>query len=226
MWRDSRGRRLSDYDQPSVAVDVAVLTYSDEQLRVVVVERPDGALVLPGAFLHIRERLADAAARALLKADLSGVDFQQLAVFDDPDRDDRGWVLSVGHVAAMPLTELPADARLVDVVDGAVAESLLFDHALIVERAVHTLREQYGSALDPNRLCGSQFTVLELRRLYEAVFGHPLPKDSFRRYVQHHLEDTGEVNSDVVGRPAAVFRRKAYSPLPAAARSFLLTGGR
>lgn len=226
MWRDSSGRHLSDYDHPSVAVDVAVLTYSDEQLRVVVVKRPDGALVLPGAFLHSRERLADAAARALSKADLSRVDFRQLAVFDDPDRDDRGWVLSVGHLAVMPVGELPAKARLVDIVDGVVTEPLLFDHALILERAVQILREQYGAAVDPNGLCGRQFTVLELRRLYEALFGHPLPKDSFRRYVLPHLEDTGAVNSEVVGRPAAVFRRNPDSPLPPAARSFFLTGGR
>jgi 8-oxo-dGTP diphosphatase len=154
------------------------------------------------------------------------VDFRQLAVFDDPGRDDRGWVLSVGHVAAMPSGELPADARLVDVVDGAATADLLFDHALIVERAVQALREQYGSSVDPNGLGGRQFTVLDLRRLYEAVFGHLLPKDSFRRYVQPHLEDTGALNSEVVGRPAAVFRRKPDSPLPPAARSFFLTGGR
>jgi 8-oxo-dGTP diphosphatase len=69
---------------------------------------------MPGTFLHQGERLADAVTRSLIqKAGVTGGHPAQLAVFDDPHRDERGWVLSVGHVAVIPYAALagalPAD---------------------------------------------------------------------------------------------------------------------
>lgn len=43
---------------------------------------------------------------------------------------------------------------------------------MIIDRAVDDFRRHYGNALDPNALAGNEFTVLELRSVYEAVFGH------------------------------------------------------
>ncbi|MDJ0112962.1 NUDIX hydrolase, partial [Rhodococcus erythropolis] len=92
-WTDTSGKGLTDYPRPSVAVDVAVLTYSGGSLKVLVVRHRLGALALPGTFLHERELLTAAADRALsVKAELAQTSFHQLAIFDRPDRDDRGWV--------------------------------------------------------------------------------------------------------------------------------------
>ena len=101
MFRDSNGRTLADYPRPSVAVDTALLTLDpDLELVVLQVRRPNGAgWALPGTFLHEGERLADAVDRSLrVKAGVRGLHPRQLHVFDDPNRDDRGWVLSVAHV--------------------------------------------------------------------------------------------------------------------------------
>ena len=74
----------------------------DPDLGLVVLEvrRPTGTgWALPGTFLHEGETLADAVDRSLrIKANVRGLHPRQLHVFDDPDRDDRGWVLSVAHV--------------------------------------------------------------------------------------------------------------------------------
>lgn len=212
---------LTDYPRPSVAVDVAVLTVQSDQLHVLVVEHRLGELALPGTFLHEGETLAMAAHRALLqKAGLSGVDFRQLHVFDDPDRDDRGWVLSVGHVAAIAVAQIPDGAKLLSLPDGELRESLLFDHREIVTRAIADLREHYGRSVDPYRLVGDTFTVLALRQLYNAIFGHTLMKDTFRRLVIQHLEDTGRTEAAAVGKPAALYRRKPDAPLPPSAAAF------
>src|ERR1700712_4404747 len=110
---------LTDYPRPSVAVDVAVLTVRSHELHVLVVEHRLGGFALPGTFLHEGETLAMAAERALRsKAGLGGVDFRQLHVFDDPQRDDRGWVLSVGHVAGVPAQRIPEGASLIPLPDG------------------------------------------------------------------------------------------------------------
>ncbi len=220
----SHGSNLSKYPRPSVAVDVAVLTVRDETLKVVVVEHRLGGLALPGTFLHVGERLADAASRALReKAGLADVDFAQLQVFDDPARDDRGWVLSVGHSAAVAADRIPDGGQLLSVADGQPKGSLLFDHAAIVQLAVEQLRRQYASELDPAQLLGETFTVLEVRKLYQAIFGHPLAKDTFRRYVIHCIEPIGQT-AVAFGRPAELFRRTADAVLPASAWGFLTSG--
>ena len=90
-----------DYPRPSVAVDTAVLALDPEQgLVVLEVRRPTGmGWALPGTFIHEGETLAEAVDRSLrVKANVRGLHPRQLHVFDDPTRDDRGWVLSVAHV--------------------------------------------------------------------------------------------------------------------------------
>ena len=210
-------KKLTDYPRPSVAVDVAVLTICDDVLQVLVVEHRLGGLALPGTFLREKEVLAGAAARALReKAGLSDVAFTQLHVFDALDRDERGWVLSVGHSAALAANRIPADALLIPIVDGAPAERLLFDHNGIARLAVEALQSHYGRILDPANLAGDVITVRQLRRVYEAVYGRALMKDTFRRIVTPHLTSTGETGSDF-GRPAELFRKTAGSVLPPSA---------
>ncbi|CAM2813322.1 NUDIX hydrolase [Prescottella defluvii] len=222
-WSDTTGKALTDYPRPSVAVDVAVLTVDAGQLHVLAVEGPRG-LALPGSFLHPAERLSDAARRALrTKAGLTGTDFHQLAMFDAPDRDDRGWVLSMAHGAALPSGRLPHGAKLVRIEGRSVTEALAFDHADMVSHAVDDLRSRYAHRLDPSGLLPDVFTVLELRRLYEAVYGRALPKDSFRRMVIDALDTTGRMSSSGAGRPAELFRRRPGSDLPASAAALLAT---
>lgn len=210
-------KSLSDYPRPSVAVDVAVLTVLDHRLRVVVADHPIGGAALPGTFLHEGEVLADAAARALAdKAGLQRVPFTQLHVFDRLDRDERGWVLSVGHSAAVPADRMPDGmpdgVGLMPIRNGRAAGDLLFDHAEIVRLAVDRLRRDYATELDPAGLLGERFTVFRLRKLYEAIFERPLMKDTFRRLVVPNLESTGEYGSDF-GRPAEIYRRTDHTRL-------------
>lgn len=212
----SHGRTLADYDRPSVAVDVAVLTYGADAIRVLVARHETlGGQALPGTFLHSGERLADAAARALReKVGLTGTSFRQLTMFDDPHRDDRGWVISMAHAAALPARALPAGALLVEVVDGEVTEDLLFDHADMVRLAVGDLRARCLRRVDPDGLLGERFTMVELNDLYRAVFGlRRLQKDSFRRHVIAALEPTDELVTTGAGRPAHLFRRRGEARL-------------
>ena len=213
----SQAKKLTDYPRPSVAVDVAVLTVRSDALRVVVVPHRLGGLALPGTFLHPGELLAEAAARALTeKAGLADVEFTQLHVFDALDRDERGWVLSVGHSGALASERIPDNATLVPVVDGNPDDALLFDHDEIVRLAVTVLRRQYSQEIDPAGLLNDPFTVLQLRRVYQAVYGHTLMKDTFRRIVAPHLVKTGDLANDF-GRPAELFRKIPGSLLPASA---------
>jgi 8-oxo-dGTP diphosphatase len=230
-WKDSTGKSLRDYPQPSIAVDIAVLTVpapltEQSQLHVLLHRRRDGFAVgnwaLPGTLLHKRERLSKAAIRALrLKAGVAGVDPVQLEVFDDPDRDSRGWVLSVAHAALLPYETLAAsiagsdEATLVPVQEGGLAQlpdrqrRLPFDHERIVELATAWAAKQYTAAPDPFGLLAPPFTISQLRQLHQAVEGRSWQKDVFRRRVSEDLEDVAARTVVTTGRPAALVKLRS-----------------
>jgi 8-oxo-dGTP diphosphatase len=114
------------------------------RLSVLLVRRPEGVggprWALPGTFVHQGERLADAVTRSLIeKAGVTGGHPAQLAVFDAPDRDERGWVLSVAHLAVIPYAAL-VDALLahpdrVLLAPVSRLEPLPYDHKAIVVRS-------------------------------------------------------------------------------------------
>ncbi|OBI82169.1 NUDIX domain-containing protein [Mycobacterium sp. E740] len=211
-YRDSSGRTLEEYPRPSVAVDTAVLTLDvDLGLVVLEVRRPqhESGWALPGTFLHEGETLADAVDRSLrIKANVRGLRPRQLHVFDDPERDDRGWVLSVAHVQVVREEQL-AD-RFVDttrLVQVGAPGRLPYDHADIIELAVGDVQARYLEKPDPDGLLRGEFTLRELRIAHEAIVGRALQRDTFRRAMEPHLIATGSTTAGTRGRPAELFRR-------------------
>lgn len=185
-----------------MAVDTAVLTVNDGVLCVALVQNQEGWR-LPGTFLHEHETLAAAVLRSLRdKAHIVGLHPRQLHVFDAPNRDTRGWVISVAHLVAVPA----ASIEHVDLTPVSEVRDLVYDHSTIIELAVHTLRGAYLAEPDPERLLGPQFTLLELLRLHSAIAGEPLGKDTFRRRVLGQLIETDVYKPGLVGKPAKLFR--------------------
>ncbi|GAB3358714.1 NUDIX hydrolase [Modestobacter lapidis] len=235
LHRDRSDRTLADYPRPSVAVDTAVLVVDvpDAALGVLQHRRPAGGVhggewALPGTFLHEGETLADAVLRSLQeKVGLRGTRPQQLHVFDDPARDERGWVLSVAHVVLLladdvaPVLASRNDLRVVPVAD---AGGQPFDHDEIVRRAVDRVRQDYALQPDPVELLGEAFTLKGLQALHDAVAPPPGPGearpsiDTFRRYMVGRglIRPTGEFarrepGSGVLGKPAELYCRAADS---------------
>ena len=179
-YRDSAGKTLEDYPRPSVAVDTAALTVHDGRLCVLLVRDESGDELLPGTFLHPDETLRDPAPRALRdKAGVRGLSPRQLRVFDDPKRDDRGWVLSVAHLDAVRADQIPlTDRTRLVAVDGL--PPLAYDHAAIVADAAAQLRGEYRREPDPWHLLAPSddgMTIRDLRLLHETVLGERLIPD-------------------------------------------------
>lgn len=206
--RDQYGKTLLDYPRPSLAVDTALLTVHDAGLCVLLVPHqgagPEWAL--PGTFVHPGERLVDAVNRSLaVKAGVTGRAPQQLHVFDEPGRDERGWVMSVAHVDVAPGELLRGgEARFMLAEVGSVPR-LPYDHAAIVDFAVAKVKGQYSERPDPGQLLSGPFTLKELRDLHEAVLDVRLQRDTFRRAMEPWLVATGEMSDGGKGRPAALF---------------------
>lgn len=214
--RNTGSGALSGQARPYLAVDVAVLGLVDDgsgawTVGVLEVKRDGGGWILPGVLVDEGERLAAAASRALAEtAGLSGVPAsaaRQLHVLDAPDRDDRGWVVSVGHVVVATDEQWEDRGATTRVVSASSPGRLPYGHGEIVAAAVADLQARYAAAPDPDGLLGDAFSLRDLRLVHEAVAGQELQRDTFRRAMEPMLVSTGDVLVGGRGRPAELFTR-------------------
>lgn len=216
---------LLAYPRPSVAVDVVLLSVTGGELNVVLRQRSSGSYagewMLPGTMLRERERLSDAVLRCLeTRMHIQGRSPRQLHVFDDPYRDERGWVLTVTHVDVLPVSELELGLRHGHGMLSPVNEvpALPFSHEEIIAWAVKMVRWEYGQEPDPWDLLDSQFTMTQLREIHDAVVGYPHQKDTFRRSMEPHLEAlelrAAPPGRNGLGRPARIYRKRPVGNQP------------
>lgn len=205
----------------AVTVDLVVLTLRGGNLHVLLVERGEepfrGHLALPGGFVRPGETLDAAAVRELAEEtglrDVPG-HLEQLRTYGDPDRDPRMRVVSVAYLALAP--DLPEPAAGTDAADArwvplarASTGPLAFDHRAILADGVERARAKLEYTALATAFCPPEFTVADLRAVYEAVWGTPLDPRNFHRKVTSTpglLVDTGRTRAEGRGRPAALYR--------------------
>ena len=211
-------------DRFEVAVDLVVLTVREAVMQVLLVRRGiapyPGRLALPGGFVLAKEDLVDAAERELVEETGIGdlrVHLEQLASYGAPDRDPRGRVLSVAHLALVtdpgdPVAGSDAAAAAWHPVAALLEDGrrLAFDHRRILADGVERARSKLEYTPLAAAFCPAPFTVNELRLVYEAVWGIELDPRNFHRKVTGtpgFVEPTGETTNRQGGRPARLYRR-------------------
>ena len=176
-------------------------------------------MALPGGFLYDEhEDLLSAAHRELREETgltRGSLHLEQLGTYGEPERDPRGRVVSVAYLAIAPRLPEPtagtdtADARWVPVQHVlAPGFALAFDHRQIIEDGLELARSKLEYTALATAFCGETFTISELRRVYEAVWGCRIDPRNFSRKVQG---TPGFVVPDGLrrtqtGRPARLFR--------------------
>lgn len=225
------------YTPFSVTVDLAIFTIREGALSVLLIERGDhpfkGCWALPGGFVEANEDTDSAAWREL--AEETGVErfsghLEQLRTYSAPDRDPRMRVVSVAHVAFAPNLPDPtagsdaANARWWAVNDLALDEEgafpdspdLAFDHAQILRDALERVRSKIEYTTLATEFVGETFTLPELRRVYEAVWGSAPPLANFRRKViktDGFVVATDQHLTDTSGRPPLLYRKGTATTL-------------
>lgn len=203
----------------AVTVDLVVLTVREQQLSALVWWRDRAPYAeswsLPGGFIQLDEDLPVAAQR--LMAERAGladvrVHLEQLATYGYPDRDPRQRVVSVAYLGLAP--DLPASTRAQvmwrPVADLAGKGRIAFDHRRILLDGVERARAKLEYSPLAAAFCPPEFTVAELRRVYEIVWGTPLDPRNFHRKVtgaRGFLVPTGTTTTRDGGRPARLYRR-------------------
>ena len=203
-----------------VTVDLVVLTIRDGVLNALLIRRGippyKGRWALPGGFVLDDEDLPAAAERELREetgvATAAG-HLEQLRTYGGPRRDPRGRVVSVAYLALLP--DLPAPTAGSDAagahwraVDGV--QRLAFDHDEILRDGVERARAKLEYTPLAAAFCPAEFTIAELRGVYEAVWGTRLDARNFHRKVtttDGFVRSTGRRRAQAVGRPAELFQQ-------------------
>lgn len=202
-----------------VTVDICALTVLDGLPHILIVERGltpfAGQPALPGGFVLPNESLEHAAQREL--AEETGIippgHLEQLRTYGPLNRDPRGPVLSVAFLLLAPADRIPqaggdaADARWMPFDENF--PQLAFDHMEILHDAVERAQSKLEYSPLAATFCPEEFTITQLRQVYEAVWGIAIDPRNFHRKISTtpgFLESTGKFGGPGPGRPAELFR--------------------
>lgn len=138
-----------------LTVDVVLIAEHPTGAHVLLIRRDwppyEGRWALPGGYVDQGERFADAAERELQEETslLAPWELTRLGIYDRPDRDPRGRVISVAFTALMPAMPTPTagddarEARWMPITEVlAATDFLAFDHHEIVQDALGFLRPE------------------------------------------------------------------------------------
>jgi 8-oxo-dGTP diphosphatase len=195
----------------ALTVDLAVFTIRDGVFRVLLAQRASepfaGRWALPGGFVRPDESVTAAAWRELSVE--TGMPrfpghLEQLRTYGEADRDPRMRVVSVAHLAFAPdLPDPNPGAGPTRWWPVAEAPPLAFDHDRILADATERVRSKLEYTTLATRFVTEPFSLKDLYRVYEAVWGSPPDLPNFRRKV---LSTNGFV-IPVPSAPELLYRR-------------------
>ncbi|MFG6502600.1 NUDIX domain-containing protein [Microbacterium sp. P05] len=150
----------------------------------------DGRWALPGGWLDPAEGLEEAASRTLAETTgLSASYLEQLYAFGAVDRSPTR-VVSIVYWALLRADEVDAQVaehgapENVEWFDVTELPPLAFDHRDIVDYALWRLRSKVGYSRIAHGLLADEFTLAELREVYESILRRRLDPANFRRQVE------------------------------------------
>ncbi|HKP06867.1 MAG TPA: NUDIX domain-containing protein [Microbacterium sp.] len=146
----------------------------------------EGQWALPGGWLDVTEGLDAAASRTLAETTgLAPSYLEQLYAFGAVDRSPTR-VVSIVYWALLRADEI-TDGSVENVrwFDAASLPELAFDHNEIVDYALWRLRNKVGYSRIAHGLLADEFTLADLREVYEAILGRRLDPANFRRQVEN-----------------------------------------
>lgn len=170
-----------------------------------------GRWALPGGMVELDESLEGAARRNLAETtQLEPAYLEQLYAFGDVDRSPDRRLVSIVYWALVR----PDEAERVTLGENVQwfpaddLPELAFDHNLIVDYALWRLRTKMEYSAIAHAFLGDEFTLAELRGVYEAVLQKPLDPANFRRQMEASgdIEPTGAVVTGGRHRPPKLYR--------------------
>jgi 8-oxo-dGTP diphosphatase len=176
-----------------LAVDCIIFGYDiiEKEIKLLLSKRifepAKGKWSLAGGFVETDESLDEAASRILRK--LTGLDsvyMKQSYAYGEKSRDPGDRVVSVAYFALIAIRDI--DKKLAEQ-NGVSWRSLsrlpdlIFDHPLMVKRALSDLQNQVKIKPVGFELLPEKFTLVQLQDLYEAIYQIKVDKRNFRKKI-------------------------------------------
>ena len=205
----------SEYIPPTLTVDAVIFQIKNAKLEVLLMQRPNepfkGAWALPGGYNAQGETTTEALRRIVKhKTSVDVIDdlqyIEQLYTFDTVDRDPRGHAVSVTYMGCGRDIEVSKDE--VEFAPVNSLPELAYDHASIIKYAHERLIAKLTYTNAVSAFLPRKFTLSQLQKVYEAVFGHELDKRNFRKkFLSLSLiHETDESWRDGAHRPAKLYK--------------------
>ncbi len=172
-----------------MALDSIIFGFDGEELKLLLVKRgiedEDRTWSLMGGWVQPDESLEGASSRILFElTNLKDIYLEQLHTFGSPDRDPVERTVSVAYFALINVEDYAHKiSRNFEAQWFSVQElpNLLFDHGSMVDMAIQHLRYKASQHPIGFELLPEKFTIPQLQKLYEAIFGTELDKRNFSR---------------------------------------------
>ncbi len=200
--RKEKGEYTYPFPRPSVTTDCVIFGYDGKNLKLLLVER---------GYLQMDEDAIDGAKRELFEeTGLRDAYIEQFRTFSAVDRDPRGRVITIAHLALVRISEVKGgdDAAKAQWFPLKDVPQLAFDHDMILREAMKALRQKIHFEPVGFELLPAVFTMPQLQHLYESILDVRFDRRNFTSKMLHLgiLEDTGDRQAGAPSRVPATYR--------------------
>ncbi|MBY0147450.1 NUDIX hydrolase [Neobacillus niacini] len=231
--------------------DIAVFTITSEsngeykppikKLKIMLIKRSEldhegnpnseaGKWALPGGFVRPNETAFQAAERKLLEeTGVDGLRIKHFGVYDSPNRDKRGWIISNAHYvianeAALKKRQTTYDASDIQLftINKALELDLAFDHRTIIDDALWFIKKDMALTTLAKHFLPKEFVLSELQGVLLTVLDDPsISSDAafFRKaptlpFIEAVTENGKPKKSNAYSKtPAQLYRFTDFQPI-------------
>ncbi len=224
------------YQIKAVTTDAVVFSMINQKLNCLLIKRNIEPFkdfwALPGGFLKTNESSDDAFERELIEEaqfGIKGLNYKnQFKSYSDPNRDPRNdknyQIISIAYVGITNEEKISkenieikggsdaSEAKMFPVSDifGKYKKQIAFDHIEIIKDAKEYLAEKIEKESLALKFLKSEFTLTELRNVYEELWGRKLHQSNFERKINsidNFIIKTNKTKLTGSNRPAQTYKK-------------------